>query len=376
MTELPSLLDNEDDRDLRAVVRVLLADRAPVQGVLDRCDEKDPFAADAQVAWAGLTTELGVVALPVSEDLGGGGATWRETAIVLEELGRSVTDVPFFTSAVVATSLAQGTGAESVLKELAAGTAIGAVVTPFGAPMAPVTTLHWDGDRLRGSVRAVAGALEATHLLVPVHDAILLVSSGAATLSPTPSFDMTRRIADIDFANVSATVLASGADAGVCLARTADISSALLASEQLGVAERAFAMTVDYLRERHQFGRPLGSFQALKHRLADVWTVLVQARAVARYAAACAAGVTESAARDLPVAASLAQAVCGPASIRATEECVQLHGGIGFTWEHPAHLYLKRARADAQAFGSPAWHRRRLAGLVDLVTTEHGGTEA
>jgi alkylation response protein AidB-like acyl-CoA dehydrogenase len=373
VTALPTLLDNEDDRDLRSAVRGLLQDRAPVQDVLDRCDHKEGFDTGARRVWSGLATELGVVALPVAEEHGGGGATWRETAVVLEELGRTVADVPYFTSAVAATALAESVGASGLLTDLASGAAVGAVVAPFGAPLTVPTPLTWDGSRLAGSVRTVAGIVEATHLLVAAGDALLLVEAATAAISPIPSFDMTRRVADIEFTSVPATLLAEGPDVATALERTVDISSALLASEQLGVAERAFEMTVDYLRERHQFGRPLGSFQALKHRLADSWTSLLQARAVARYAAACAAGANEDAARDLPVAASLAQVVCGPAAVSATEECVQLHGGIGFTWEHPAHLYLKRARADAQAWGTPAWHRRRLAGLVDLAAPHQEG---
>ena len=119
---------------------------------------------------------------------------------------------------------------------------------------------------------------------------------------------------------------------------------------------------MDYVKERYQFGRPVGSFQALKHRLADLWVDVTQARAAARYAAVCAGDADD----DLPVAASVAQAFCSPVAVHAAEECVQLHGGIGFTWEHPAHLYLKRAKADSIGFGSADRHRQTLAGLVDL----------
>lgn len=376
MNALPSLLDHEDDRDLRAAVRNLLQDRAPVQEVLERSDDKEGFGPRARAVWSGLATELGVVALPVSEAKGGGGATWRETAVVLEELGRAVTDVPYFTSAVTATALAEGVAASSLLAELASGAAVGAVVAPFGAPLSAPPGLTWDGARVHGSVRTVAGVVEATHLLAVAGDALVLVDAAAAIIVPVVSFDMTRRAADVDLDSAPATLLAEGPVVASALARTADVSSALLASEQLGVAERAFEMTVAYLRERNQFGRPIGSFQALKHRLADTWTSLLQARAVARYAAACASGTDETAEHDLPIAAALAQAVCGPAAVRAAEECVQLHGGIGFTWEHPAHLYLKRARADAHAWGTPAWHRRRLAGLAGLVDPDLERTSA
>jgi alkylation response protein AidB-like acyl-CoA dehydrogenase len=119
---------------------------------------------------------------------------------------------------------------------------------------------------------------------------------------------------------------------------------------------------VEYLKTRYQFGRPIGSFQALKHRAADLWAAITQARAVARYAAACLADDDP----DTEIAASLAQAYCSPVAVKAAEECIQLHGGIGFTWEHPAHLYLKRAKADAIALGTASRHRAHLATLVNL----------
>jgi alkylation response protein AidB-like acyl-CoA dehydrogenase len=119
---------------------------------------------------------------------------------------------------------------------------------------------------------------------------------------------------------------------------------------------------VDYLNVRYQFGRQIGGFQALKHRVADLWVAVSQARAVARYAADCVA--TDD--PDAPTAVSVAQAHCSPIAVLAAEECVQLHGGIGFTWEHPAHLYLKRAKADSIALGTAGAHRARLATLVGL----------
>lgn len=361
MTQLPSMLYSDIEDDLRSAVRGFLADKAPVAEVLERADQEAPFGKGARQAWSGLAEELGLAALPVSAEDGGGGATWREAAVVLEELGRAVTDVPYFTSAVLATALAQSAGARAIVSLLAAGGAVGAVVAPFAAPLSPVSALAWDGSTLTGRVAGVAGAAEATQLLVPVTGALLLVPADAARVRPLVSFDMTRRIADVEFSAASATVLAEGTAADAAITRTADLGAALLGSEQLGVAERALEMTVGYLKQRRQFGRVLGSYQALKHRLADVWTGIAQARAVARYAAACAA------APDLPVAASLAQAVCGPVAVQAVEECVQLHGGIGFTWEYPAHLYLKRARADALALGTASWHRRRLAALTGLA---------
>jgi alkylation response protein AidB-like acyl-CoA dehydrogenase len=125
-------------------------------------------------------------------------------------------------------------------------------------------------------------------------------------------------------------------------------------------------MTVAYVKERRQFARQIGSFQAIKHRLADLWTTITLARAASRYAAACLADDDP----DAPVAVALAKSACCDAAVTAAQECVQLHGGIGFTWEHPAHLYLKRAKASAAAYGTPGAHREALATLVDLPGPE------
>jgi alkylation response protein AidB-like acyl-CoA dehydrogenase len=140
------------------------------------------------------------------------------------------------------------------------------------------------------------------------------------------------------------------------------VGAALLASEQLGIAEWCLDTTVEYAKIRHQFARPIGSFQAIKHRLADLWVDVTQARAAARYGANCAAIADP----DLPVAAAVAQSFLSPVAVHAAEECIQLHGGIGMTWEHPAHLFLKRAKADSLAFGTADRHRLALATLVDL----------
>jgi alkylation response protein AidB-like acyl-CoA dehydrogenase len=130
----------------------------------------------------------------------------------------------------------------------------------------------------------------------------------------------------------------------------------------VGLAQRCLDMTLAYVKERRQFARPIGSFQALKHRLADLWVEVTQARAASRYAAACLATGDP----DAKVAVALAQAYCSEVAVHAAQECVQLHGGIGFTWEHPAHLYLKRAKADSIAFGTADAHRAALASLVNL----------
>jgi alkylation response protein AidB-like acyl-CoA dehydrogenase len=162
--------------------------------------------------------------------------------------------------------------------------------------------------------------------------------------------------------DVPARQIAVGADAEAAVAAGLAAGAAVLAAEQLGLAQRCLDMTVAYLKERRQFARPIGSFQALKHRLADLWTSITLARAASRYAAACLADEDP----DAPVAVALAKSACSEAAVAAAQECVQMHGGIGFTWEHPAHLYLKRAKASSVQLGTPGAHRAVLAGLVNL----------
>jgi alkylation response protein AidB-like acyl-CoA dehydrogenase len=233
--------------------------------------------------------------------------------------------------------------------------------TAPGAASAGVTV---DNGRLSGTVTNVADALAADVLLVLAGDGLYAVDASAEGVTRTPvvSFDLTRPLADISLAGVDGRLVAHGPAASAAVSAALTAGAALLASEQLGVAEWCLETTVEYVKIRHQFGRPVGSFQAVKHRLADIWVELTQARAVARYAADCAA--TGDA--DLPVAAALAQAFVAPVAVKAAEEAVQLHGGIGFTWEHPAHLFLKRAKSSAVAFGNADRHRQALADLVDL----------
>ena len=182
------------------------------------------------------------------------------------------------------------------------------------------------------------------------------------TLSPVTSLDLTRPLADLVLESAPARLLETAEHAETALHRALAVGAAVLASEQLGIAEACLELTVGYLKTRRQFGRLIGSYQALKHRAADLWSSVAQARAVARYAAVCLA----TGSRDTPQAVAIAQAYCSGVAVRAAEECVQLHGGIGFTWEHPAHLYLKRAKADALALGTAERHRAALGELVGL----------
>ncbi|MFJ1764875.1 acyl-CoA dehydrogenase family protein [Amycolatopsis sp. NPDC088138] len=360
----PDLLYSEVEEDLRASVRDLLKDKAGAEALLARVETAEGY--DLKL-WRTLAADLGVAGLAVPEERGGHGASAREVAVVAEELGRSVAPVPFLGSVVLATTALLNTDDSEYVGRLAAGSSIGALVVPLSTTPGsgfPSSVTASDGT-LTGRVGTVADASVADLLVVPAAGpdgpALYVVEASAATVTELVSFDLTRRVADVVLDNAAAVLVASGEQAAAALEQALLAGAGILASEQTGIAEWALTETVRYLKGRYQFGRPVGGFQSLKHRLANLYTDLVLARATARNAAdALASGV------DVPIAVSVAQARNAPIAVKATEEAIQLHGGIGMTWEHPAHLYLKRAKADELALGTPGRHRARLADLVDL----------
>ncbi|QNN52788.1 acyl-CoA dehydrogenase family protein [Nocardioides mesophilus] len=369
------LLYTDVEDSLRASLRSLLDDRCAPADVVALYDGDRSLVGSL---WPLVGAELGLAGLLVPEAAGGAGASAREAAVVLEELGRAVAPVPFLTSSVLATLalLPDGPGSQpgpgpgargELLAALAAGERTAALVVPLSAAAFAVRPSVLAGERgLEGRVTSVAGALEADALLVPVATSagveLHLVETAAARVHPVLSLDMTRQVADVELAGAGSTLVVGVEDGARALRQTLTVGAALLASEQLGIAQWCLDTTVAYLQQRRQFGRVLGGFQALKHRLADLYVVVESARAAARHAAAATAANHP----DAELAASLAQAYCADVAVRAAEECVQLHGGLGMTWEHPAHLYLKRAKTDQIALGTPAAHRLHLSRLVDL----------
>jgi len=317
-------------------------------------------------AGAGLPGEAASAPIDTSQPLSGPAAAARDAALRAQAA-----------AAGSGTGSAPVSPAAGLLRQLADGTSTAALAVPVGtAPGAPfpgdarVTGRaegHPGAVRLRGRIHAVPDALLADILLVPadgVPGAVYLVESNVAGVhcAPLTSLDMTRQLCDITLDDALGVPVAVGAAAEAALSAGLAAGAAVLAAEQLGVAQRCLDMTVAYAQERRQFARQIGSFQAVKHRLADLWTTITLARAASRYAAACLADDDP----DAPVAVALAKSACCDAAVTAAQECVQLHGGIGFTWEHPAHLYLKRAKAASVAYGTPGAHRAALASLVNL----------
>jgi alkylation response protein AidB-like acyl-CoA dehydrogenase len=380
---LPDLLYSEAERALADSLGSLLADRGGLDKTLARTESVETYD---DALWHAVAAELGCAGLLIPERDGGAGASYREAASVAEALGAAVAPVPFLGSSVVATAALLSVAAsaptrvaDDLLRRMADGGVTSALATPFATPPGrgfPVSVRVAGlrpGDseagvaRMRGLVSGVADALPAGVLLVPadgVPHALYLVEVSAPGVAKAPvvSLDMTRQLCDLSFDDAPGTLIASGAAASAALEAALTAGAGILAAEQVGVAQRCLDMTVAYTKERRQFARPVGSFQALKHRMADVWVAISQARAASRYAAACLATGDP----DVKVAVAMAKAYCSEAAVLAAQECVQLHGGIGFTWEHPAHLYLKRAKADSIGFGTPDAHRAALAALVNL----------
>jgi alkylation response protein AidB-like acyl-CoA dehydrogenase len=316
-----------------------------------------------------------------SDDPGGlGSASSGPAAAVraaqLRAAARSSSGAPASSDTGSSSAAAPVSPAAGLLRQLADGTVTAALAvaaatrpdSPFPATARFVGRDAGAGTvKLRGTIPAVADALPADVLLVPadgVPNALYVVDASAPGVHRTPlvSLDMTRQLCDIALDDAPGRLVVAGPAADAAVTAGLLAGAGILAAEQLGLAQRCLDMTVAYAKERRQFARQIGSFQAIKHRLADLWTAIALARAASRYAAVCLADDDP----DVPVAVALAKAACCDAAVTAAQECVQLHGGIGMTWEHPAHLYLKRAKAASVIYGTPGAHRAVLADLVNL----------
>lgn len=358
-------LYSDTEEALRDSVRRLFADRCPQDSALG---VSDGTGEDFSAVWTDLAGQLGVAGLLVPESLGGAGASAREAAVVLEEIGRAVAPVPFLSSAVLATTALIQAGDTETVRALADGSMTAALALPLSATPEEVRAeVQVNSSVLTGRVTSVAGAVEADILVVPVRGTEGLELHTVATraigvhVTPVLALDMTRPLADVEFTGAASTRVGSG-DATGAVSAALDLGAALLSSEQFGVAQWCLDTTLGYVQECTRSGCVIGSYQALKRRLADLWFDVSSAGATARYAADTAACGDEVA----PIAATVAQAYCSDVAVRAAEECTQLHGGIGMTWEYPAHVYLKRAKSDQLAFGTAYRHRDRLVELVEL----------
>lgn len=366
LSDASSASDAELD-DLRETVRSVCADAGGTAAVR-RLSEHSP-GIDAEL-WDTLGRQVGLAALGLPEAAGGIGGL-AEIAAVCEELGRTLTPVPLLSSTVLAGQVLAGCGtADRTLAELGEGKVHAlAVAAPDGVwrPDAVPVAVTWRGGvpLLDGTSPFVLDGADAEGLVVAAAGAdgidLFLTdpSEPGVTVRRVPTLDLSRGQAVVSFSGARARPLTAGGEGADIVSRALDVALVALAAEQLGGAQAALDMTVAHVRDRTQFGRAIGSFQAIKHTCADMLLQVEAARsAVVR--AVRAADSPES----LAEAAAVAQAWCGEAFVFVAAECVQLHGGMGFTWEHDAHLYFRRAQSDAVLLGGAAHHRERLAGLL------------
>ncbi|MER7728454.1 acyl-CoA dehydrogenase family protein [Streptomyces sp. NPDC096323] len=330
-------------------------------------------------AWAPLTVQIGAAGLAVPDEYGGVGGGARDVHVLMEELGRCLSPLPCLGSSVLTVGALLVSGDKEACGRLLPGLAEGGSV----GTLAWAERGSWEREAIRaeavpgpGGGHLITGTKE--HVLDwPVVDVLLVAARTAHGVSlfevapdaagvrrePVMTMDRTRAQARWLLDGAEGRLLGVDGDGGRHLERVRDLACTALAAEQVGAAERCLELTVEYARNRVQFGRPIGSFQAVKHRLADAYVLVESARSAA-LGAAFAADEDPGA---LPRAAAVAKSVCSEAFSAVAGEMIQLHGGIGITWEHDAHRYFKRAHGAGELFGPPALHRARLAAGLGLT---------
>jgi len=361
--------------ELRQVVRQFLGERSPsheVRRLMEAGESRD------DQAWSLLAGQLGLTGIAVPERYGGAGYGPVELGIVLEEMGGALLVAPYFATVALAGQLLAASGDEDAMARWLPGIADGSLT---GALAVAEDSGSWDlaevaataepaGDRwaVTGTKLFVIDGHTADLLLVVAH-----APDGPGVFAIEPdtegtererldSLDLTRAIAAVTLHGAQATRVGAGRDGVAWLGEVRDLVLAALAAEQLGGAARCLDMSVDYAKLREQFGRPIGTFQAIKHKCANLLVEVECGRSAVYHASEAVAGGQP----DAPLAAALAYAYCSRAFTRAAKECIQIHGGIGYTWEHDAHLYLRRAKSSELLFDPPARQRARLAELAGI----------
>ncbi len=371
----------EEQQELRAAARSFLAEASSSERV--RAAMASDLGYDPEV-WKRIASELGWPAAIVPEDCGGLGLGAVELIALAEVMGEALLCSPFFATVCLAAQAVLGAGSaeqrQRWLAPIAEGQARAALATAEPGlahdGVALEARREGDGYRLEGAKRYVIDGASADWLVVSARApgtrgddgiSLFVVPGDADALErrALPTMDQTRRQAELRFAGVHVPVAARLGEEGAGAAplrRALDLGAIALAAESVGGAQRCLDLSVAYAKQREQFGRPIGSFQAIKHKCADMMVKVETARSAAYYAA-CAAAED---APDLPIAASLAKSYCSEAYYHCAAETIQIFGGVGFTWEYDPHLYFKRARASESLLGTPAWHRERVARAIGL----------
>jgi alkylation response protein AidB-like acyl-CoA dehydrogenase len=366
---------SEEQEDLRKSLRRFLEDKSPegeVRRLMHTNDGYDP------AVWSQMAEQLGLQGLAIPEEFGGSGYTYVELIVVLEEMGRALLCAPYFSSVALAANLLLVSGDEAAKKRYLPGIASGTTIATVALAEA---SGRWDEAGVTLAAEAPQGAWlltgeklyvldgqRADLILVAARTAagvsVFAVDKGASGLTATPlsTMDQTRKQARLAFESTPARLVGTDGAGWPAMSKMLDLAAVALAAEQVGGAQKVLEMAVEYAKVRVQFGRPIGSFQAIKHKCADMLLEVESAKSAAYYAGWAAAEDNE----ELPVVASLAKSYCSEAYFHATAENIQIHGGIGFTWEHPAHLYFKRAKSSELLFGDPTYHRELLAQRIGI----------
>lgn len=365
---------SNEQEQFRSMLRRFLAEKSPVAEI------RRLMAADEgweRATWKQLNSDLGLSAVHIPEAYGGQGFGFVELAIVLEEMGRALLCAPYFSSVVLAANAILNAGGEEQKQELLPGIAAGETVATLaftedngnwdGSSVALTATAQGGGYRLDGVKSFVLDGHTADLIVVLARQpgtsgdqglSFFTVRGGAAGLERRllKTVDATRKLARLTFNSVRAELLGDAGAAAAPFSRTLDQAAVCLANEMVGGAERLRQSALDYVMMRMQFGRPIASFQAIKHKCADMLVEVELAKSAAYYAAEAAA---ENDA-ELPALASLAKACAADAFMQSARETIQLHGGIGFTWDNDTHLWFKRAKSSEVFLGSPKYHRELL----------------
>jgi alkylation response protein AidB-like acyl-CoA dehydrogenase len=372
---------SEEQEELRRTVRQFLEAKSPESEVRRLMETPEGF--DPAV-WKQMGQELGLQSIAIPEEYGGQGFSFIELGIVLEEQGRVLLCAPYFASVVLAANAILNVGTEDQKKELLPGIASGdtiaalAFTEPSGKWDATGITMEASENvggefTLSGEKMFVIDGFNADLIVVVARMQGTTGSDGIAfftvrgdadglTRTNLSTMDMTRKQARLEFNNVAAMPLGSTEHGWAAFSKTLDQAAVALSNEMMGGAQKVLEMSVEYAKVRVQFGRPIGSFQAIKHKCADMLLEVESGKSAAYYASWAAAEDND----ELPVVAALAKAYCSEAYFHASAENIQIHGGIGFTWEHPAHLYFKRAKSSEIYLGDPTYHRELLAQRIGI----------
>jgi alkylation response protein AidB-like acyl-CoA dehydrogenase len=371
---------SEEQDQLREAVRRFLESKSPeseVRRLMETTEGYDP------AVWKQMANELGLQSLHIPEAYGGQGFTFVELGIVLEEQGRALLCAPYFSTVVLAANAILNAGSDEEKGALLPGIASGETIAtlaftePNGKWDADGITMEatesGDGYTLNGTKMFVLDGHTADLVVVVARTAgssgedgisFFTVAGDAPGLTRTAlaTMDQTRKQAKLEFSNVSAAKLGETGAGWAALSKTLDQAAVGLSNEMVGGAQFVLEESVQYAKDRVQFGRPIGSFQAIKHKCADMLLEVESAKSAAYYSAWAAAEDND----ELPVVASLAKAYCSDAYFHAAAENIQIHGGIGFTWEHNAHLYFKRAKSSEILLGDATYHRELLAQRIGI----------